>query len=152
MSTRCRIAIEQPDGKIRSIYCHHDGYPEGVGRTLQRHYTDPDKVDALVNLGDLSTLGTWYDKKLAKEKWNEWNLPEDARHNLWALTEGMTVPYTDRGEDYHVRTDDNYCEFMEKIGKAGEEYTYLFTKDYTGVYGWEVCETPYFKPLNETEK
>lgn len=83
--------------------------------------------------------------------WSEWNLPKDEREKLWALTDDMTLPYTDRGEDYHVRTDKNYSEFTEKIGKAGEEYTYLFTTDYSGVYGWEVCETPCFKPLTEME-
>ena len=152
MSTRCRIAIEQEDGTIKSIYCHHDGYKSGVGKTLRTHYTNPDKVQALIALGDISTLGTFYDKKLAKMRWDEWNVSEEERHKLWALTEDMTLPYIDRGEDHHVRTDQNYQEFMEKIGKTGEEYTYLFTKDYTGVYGWEVCETPYFVPLTGEEE
>lgn len=31
MSTRCRIAVEQEDGTIKSIYCHHDG--KRVART-----------------------------------------------------------------------------------------------------------------------
>ena len=151
MSTRCRIAIEQENGTIKSIYCHHDGYKSGVGAILRKHYTDPDKVAELIELGDLSSLGTFYDKKLAEMRWKEWDLPEKERHDLWALTEGMTLPYTDRGEDHQVRTDENIVEFMRKIGKTGEEYTYLFTKDYTGVYGWEVCETPYFEPLTGEE-
>lgn len=31
MSTSATISYERPDGKIRSIYCHWDGYIEGVG-------------------------------------------------------------------------------------------------------------------------
>lgn len=30
MSTRSRIGIEMPDGKIKSIYCHWDGERNGV--------------------------------------------------------------------------------------------------------------------------
>ena len=56
MSTRSRIAIEH-DGKFESIYCHHDGYLEYVGRKLQKHYDDPVKVRELMKLGDISSLG-----------------------------------------------------------------------------------------------
>ena len=38
MSTRCRIGIENKNGTITSIYCHHDGYLEGVGEILVNHY------------------------------------------------------------------------------------------------------------------
>lgn len=151
MSTRCRIAIELSDGTIKSIYCHHDGYKSGVGATLLKHYQNPDEVEKLIELGDLSSLGTFYDKKLAKMKWGEWNLPKEEREKLWALTEGMTLPYTDRGEEHQVRVDDNYYDFHQKMGNCGEEYTYLFRTDDTGAYIWEVCETPYFEELKGDE-
>lgn len=57
MATRSNIGARQEDGTIRVIYCHWDGYPEGVGATLAEHYTESAKIDALLNLGDLSTLG-----------------------------------------------------------------------------------------------
>jgi hypothetical protein len=57
MGTRSTIATQNPDGTITAIYCHWDGYPEGVGKTLQEHYTNPDKVAQLMALGDLSALG-----------------------------------------------------------------------------------------------
>ena len=57
MSTRSRIAAKQEDGTYRSIYCHFDGYPEGVGDTLRTNYTDPAKVEQLIGLGDISSLG-----------------------------------------------------------------------------------------------
>jgi hypothetical protein len=35
MGTRSRIGLEDPEtGTVRSIYCHWDGYPEGVGQRL----------------------------------------------------------------------------------------------------------------------
>jgi len=57
MSTRSTIAKVQEDGQtIRSIYCHFDGYPDYVGKVLQEHYTDMNKIDQLLALGDLSVL------------------------------------------------------------------------------------------------
>jgi hypothetical protein len=56
MATRSTIAKLNPDGTITSIYCHWDGYPDGVGATLAEHYTDPAKIEALLALGDLSVL------------------------------------------------------------------------------------------------
>lgn len=147
MSTRSRIAIEEDDGSIRSIYCHFDGYPEGVGAILKKHYTDPQKIEKLLELGDLSALGTFYDQKLAEMEWKRWDLSEEERKKLDALTKGMTVPYKDRGEKVPARVDKDLREFTSKLGNCGEEYTYLFTSDYSGVYRWEVAETPYFKAL-----
>lgn len=56
MATRSFIG-KKSQGGITGVYCHFDGYPEGVGDTLQRHYTDPAAVDALLALGSLSSLG-----------------------------------------------------------------------------------------------
>lgn len=57
-STRAMIGRKLPNGKIRYIYNHWDGYPEGVGAILSDHYSDPEKVDALLNGGDISYLGS----------------------------------------------------------------------------------------------
>ena len=48
MSTRCRIGIENKDGTITSIYCHHDGYLEGVGEILVNHYKNEEKIRKLM--------------------------------------------------------------------------------------------------------
>ena len=58
MSTRSRIGCTQCDGTIKSVYCHSDGYLDGVGKTLLESYCDPTKIDALIALGDLSSLGS----------------------------------------------------------------------------------------------
>ncbi len=62
MSTRSRIGIIRDSGDsnpvVESIYCHFDGYPEGVGQMLLDHWTDEDKINDLIELGDLSSLGS----------------------------------------------------------------------------------------------
>ena len=57
MSTRSRIGIEDDDGTILSVYCHSDGDPDYTGRTLVEHYQDKAKVESLLELGNISSLG-----------------------------------------------------------------------------------------------
>jgi len=56
MSTRSTIGIRLEDGKVRSIYCHWEGYPSHQ-KPLLKHYTSKEKVEALIELGALSLLG-----------------------------------------------------------------------------------------------
>lgn len=147
MATRSRIGLKQANGQIKSIYCHWDGYPDGVGKTLKEHYNSPEKIEELLELGDISSLGTFYDKDLAKENWErqyekEWRESEKGKR-----ASEMTLPYNDRGEDTKARVDENELEYIAKAGKSWEDYTYLYKEDYNGIYRWHVMETPYFKEL-----
>ena len=56
MSTRSLIGKVQPDGKIKAVYCHFDGYPSYNGVTLDTYYTDPKKVDELISGGGFPSL------------------------------------------------------------------------------------------------
>lgn len=56
MSTRSTIGIENGDGTTTYIYCHWDGYLDYNGRMLIEHYDTKEKVEALIALGDLSSL------------------------------------------------------------------------------------------------
>ena len=58
MSTRAMIAMKMSDGGVRAVYCHHDGYPAGVGAILGGWYKTSEQVEYLLTLGDLSVLGT----------------------------------------------------------------------------------------------
>lgn len=113
MSTRCTIGIFNDNNTITSIYCHHDGYPAYVGKTLLECYTDTDIINRLMDLGDLSSLG------------------EDlyANGHTWkAPIEGVCVAYgRDRGEkDVEGMILDDLYSF-ERHGKdIGCEYQYLF--------------------------
>ena len=54
MATRSNIGIEYSDGKIETIYCHYDGYPEHMVPLLENyHYND---VRELLEQGDMSYL------------------------------------------------------------------------------------------------
>lgn len=56
MSTRSAIGITNEDGTVFGIYCHWDGYLEGVGKTLFENYNSGIKVRDLMALGDISSL------------------------------------------------------------------------------------------------
>jgi hypothetical protein len=117
MSTRSRIGIEdQETGKVRSIYCHFDGYLEGVGRTLVDHYKDREKVEALIALGDLSAL----DDEVAP--------PPGVHHKYGEVAPGVTVAYCrDRGETNVGAAEDESADAMvERATKGWEEFAYLY--------------------------
>ena len=61
MATRSMIWQETDQG-FRGVYCHYDGYPKHVGRTLTEYYADPESVNVLLdyahqNRKSLSSLG-----------------------------------------------------------------------------------------------
>jgi hypothetical protein len=62
MSTNASISRVLPDGSVHTIYSHWDGYIDGVGLTLFKHYTDADKIVQLIELGDVSCLDKSLDK------------------------------------------------------------------------------------------
>ncbi len=57
MSTRARVGILLPDGKVRSITVLQDGYPSFTGQRLAKYYDTEEKVLQLVGKGDLLELG-----------------------------------------------------------------------------------------------
>lgn len=57
MATRSLIGKIDND-KVKYIYCHFDGYPEYVGECLTNNWRNPRKINALLNKGDLVSLGS----------------------------------------------------------------------------------------------
>lgn len=121
MATRSFIGKQQPNGKIIGVYCHWDGYPEGVGKTLKMHYTDPAKVDSLIELGAISYL----DPEIGE------------KHDFNNPSPGWTVAYhRDRGESFKQIAFKNsnelkvecsircHAEFAYVMGKSGKWRTY----------------------------
>ncbi|OCG12650.1 hypothetical protein [Gilliamella apicola] len=43
--------------EYRTVYCHLDGYPSGVGATLLNHYNSQELAEELVKEGDIVSLG-----------------------------------------------------------------------------------------------
>ena len=117
MSTRCRIGIDKGDGVIRSIYCHFDGYPKGVGAILRDHYRLVHKADKLIRLGDISTLGP--EPVSCPENW-------DISTNPFYEGPELTLAYRDRpGEKYFKpRTSETYEDFFNLCN--GVDYAYIF--------------------------
>ena len=113
MATRSRIAIEDQDGTVRSIYCHFDGYPEYNGVVLKENYQTQEKVEQLIALGSLSSL-----KPLVAP-------PEGATHTFDNPLEDVIVAYhRDRGEELSIKSHRNVQEF---VNSDIEEYGYVFT-------------------------
>lgn len=56
MATRSAIGMRTYDGNIKAVYCHWDGYLEGVGKTLLESYKDVFKVNQLLDEGNISNL------------------------------------------------------------------------------------------------
>ena len=101
MSTHSTITMKHADGTYTQVYCHYDGYMSRVGRILMEHYQNPAKIEALVNLGDLSSLA-----------------PELA---------DCVAYHRDRGEIMYKLRFRDALDFDQS--KTREEYNYLWTTE-----------------------
>ena len=127
MATRSTIALLRDNGEVVKVYCHWDGYLENNGELLVKHYNTPEKIEALLALGDISSLGEvvgekhpfdTYDKsKLSAE---DLALADRAEDGAWTKYYGR-----DRGE---TGTEAKvYKDLGEYEAKAQfEEYNYCF--------------------------
>jgi hypothetical protein len=122
MGTRSRIGVMHGD-KVKSIYCHWDGYLEHNGAILQEHY-DSAKANQLVALGDLSSLRANIGEKHA---FSQFELPADEVEAFKALTEDMCTFYgRDRGEKgVEFKVAQTFAEFLEQAEGCGAEYYYI---------------------------
>jgi hypothetical protein len=122
MGTRSRIGVMHGD-KVKSIYCHWDGYLDFNGRILQEHY-DSAKANHLVALGDLSSLRANIGEKHA---FSQFELPADEVEAFKALTEDMCTFYgRDRGEkDVEFKVAQTFAEFLGQAEGCGAEYYYI---------------------------
>ena len=136
MATRSTIALEYADGTVDQIYCHWDGYLDNNGIILQEHYKDPFKVQKLMELGDVSSLGPELGDKHSFDIPHKYGTPEyeaesDARRNI------CTFYGRDRGETgTNARRFKNYEDYRARA--QGEEYNYILRKDgnwYVEFYG-----------------
>ena len=113
MSTRARIGIQLPDGKILSVYHHWDGYPDWLGVTLKEHYNTEKKALKLIEGGDMSCC--WANDRFKKERKNH-------EHPLKTVKKFGPNYYSYRGEDRPPRLDDNRLSYI----CYGESYNYIF--------------------------
>lgn len=148
MSTRSRIAVLQENGKVKSIYCHSDGYLKGVGQTLLTFYNTYERANAIIALGDLSELH----KNLTP-------LPEAPEafyfgqgkpemlttHSYQRPQENVTIAFhRDRKEKMYKKMYSSLEHFYEK--GAIEIYNYLFRDG-----KWYVMRRNYLKDSEWSE-
>ena len=113
MATHSRIAIENPNGSVKSVYCHNDGYPSYNGRVLLEHYSDRDKVERLIELGVLSSISE--------------EVEPTGPHSFSQPARGVVIAYhRDRGEDY--RSPDSHSS-IKSFASSIKDYSYVFTKE-----------------------
>ena len=105
------------NGNVLQIYCHWDGYPEGVGKDLLSHFNSYDAALKLILEGDHSTPHESYTSK--GEDW-ESNRP-DQRTEAICYEEYLYV-FKD-GEWKMPTEDDAYEDLIDKDG-------YVNLKDY----------------------
>ncbi len=129
MSTNSTIAYKCPEtGMISMIRVHWDGYLSGVGRVLNDHYTDVQKIKDLIALGSLSSVHECVAPT-----------PDDVTHSYETPTAGVTVSYTrDRGDKQQL--DSVYKDFVEYMSISHlEEFNYLFTDNKWVVFEHGYC-------------
>ena len=121
MATRSLIGKLNSDNTVNYIYCHWDGYPSHNGAILHEHYNTPEKVDTLLALGDLSSLGNEIGEKHDFD-----NKP----NKDWCTAYGR-----DREEDEEdVEMKTCVLKSYPSVGaNSWTEYQYLFTDE-----GWKV--------------
>lgn len=119
MATRSTIARKVGD-TIQSIYCHFDGYPEGVGYRLSTYYTTDEKIDALMALGDLSTLGA----EIGSKK----------DFDTAPLDDECLAYGRDRGDvETEAKVHDTYIDYINYRAMQGCEFAYFWNGS-----AWEV--------------
>ena len=150
MGTRSRIGIELPDHSVVSVYCHYDGYVEGNGRELVEHFNTKEKVQELINGGDMSSLYTthmWESaplKQIIMKKDDDGKEYREVKYmtddkNQWIYSPVKESPaplyYSERGEDAPPKMT-TFDEFLS--GDCGEEYAYMY--DLNGT--WKAYKLP----------
>lgn len=133
MSTRSLIALKTKEGKFKVIYCHSDGYLGFNGMILLNYYKDYDKVEKLLNLGDISSLGT--------DPSTEEN--QTIKTSTYTINTYVNDYKRWRNENCPAK-EYNFKEFNKMCQNAsGIEYIYLFLPTKDGGYRWLFKETLY---------
>lgn len=113
MSTRSSIAVERANGSVSAVYCHFDGYLDGVGAALISGYASQEEAEALVALGDLRMV---------------------------SRRDGVFAYHRDRGEPWEDVAPKNYRDRDAYLANVGEDiadngYRYLFAGGAWWVWG-----------------
>ena len=130
MGTHSRIGVMHGD-KVKSVYCHWDGYLEHNGQVLEQYY-DSAKANQLVALGDMSTLRPQIGEKHA---FSQFDLPPEEVEAYKELTRDWCTFYgRDRGEVSVWKVANTFEEFLDQADGCGAEFYYIM-KDGVWYFG-----------------
>ena len=136
MGTASRIAIKTPSG-YRSIYAHWDGYPQGVGAMLKRHYNNPSKIKQLMTIGDISSLKKNIGVKHPFSPFGDKNMTVEKYDKLHG---NMTTSYRrDRGEKNAIAKLSKSLAHLKDIADraGGAEFLYIYSNGSWKVYAFK---------------
>lgn len=131
MSTRSNIGIKRKNGNIEVVYCHCDGYLSYNGKMLLDNYQNLDKVNSLINLGDMSYLkedieSTFFygrDREEGSTDKRVYNNLEDYLQNV----DSLFIEYI-----YLFDETKNKWEYTESyLDNASQKYCYADFKELT---------------------
>ena len=114
MATRCYIAKQVGPDKFRTVFCHFDGYLEYVGAILAEHYDTEEKLDRLLDVGDIDILYPQLDPD------------PDRPHSQENPQENVTRAY---GRDYGDPDSEAKMKSLRELDddEGWIEYVYVFT-------------------------
>jgi hypothetical protein len=135
MATRSTISLEFADGRIGQVYAHWDGYLAHNGKILFENYSDPFKLQELIDHGDLSSLRPTIGTKHPFSVF-EANMTQDEFYNRYR--DMCTFYGRDRGEGESDATYFNDYEHFLIDGQE-EEYDYIL-RNVNGVATWFVSD------------
>ena len=114
MSTRSMIAIQRDKDTYESIYCHNDGYLTYNGAMLLDHYSDRQKLERLMKLGNLSCLNIKIDP--------EPNKPHS--FDFWERQDDVCVAY---GRDRKESDTESKITNLEELLNCNDiDYFYIY--------------------------
>ena len=119
MSTRSNIAIQRRNKQVEVIYCHCDGYLSHNGKMLLEYYTDLDKINSLIELGNISFLDKYIEP-----------IETDKEHSFYNPQKEVVVAYgRDRNEEeQQKRVYKDIGDYLDNIG-WDIEYAYIYKEE-----------------------
>ncbi|MCK9577284.1 MAG: hypothetical protein M0R51_15370 [Clostridia bacterium] len=135
MSTRSLICMQIDDDKYEAIYCHSDGYLTYNGAMLLDHYSDKEKLQKLLELGNISCLQQNIEPDPTKPHSFDYSQRQD----------DVVVAYgRDRGEENQEKSINTLQELKDW---DWIEFIYIFDKENK----WKYLEYPFEKMIDLKE-
>ena len=122
MATRSSIARKNIDGTITAIYSHWDGYISHNGRILQDYYSNAQKLDTLLSLGDVSSLGAQIGEQHPFDNPHRYGSDEYKAHRDKYAGWGLFFDPNRSEKNCEAET---YKDVFEWLSELGQEYNYL---------------------------